>query len=351
MKVSVALLAAALVMTAGLAGCSGKKASGDVSAAAAAAAPVLFLNVTVGNHTYPYTSAHAVPIKPSGVTMATPSSGAPGNATASHSASNSSAAMGNMTHGNMTMGMDNASAPSGHAPLNVSVAFRASGIAAGKALSWMFDFGDGNVTGTLANATPTASAASSAASSASSSANQTTGNHTAGNHTAGAAAGATTKLPGMLDHTFTAVGTHNMTLTLRVAGLAPVTLTAPITVTAAMAMNATNATAYGPPPDPITLTGTITGVEGEPGDDTQTFDLKVPVKTMTLTMVFDDTTGQGAPDLDWSIKGPGGETGGGSNSGNEDPAVFAKPTLGTWTITITPFVAVETDYTITATFA
>ena len=275
MKASVALLATALLLTASLAGCGGKKGDSGTPAPVASAAPTLYLNVTVGNHTFPFTSSGSGSMSHASLSggnhSASSSSGNASHSGSSSSGSNGTLSHAGMGHGNMTA---NATGPSGAAPLNVTVTLGASGVPAGKALAWALDFGDGNVTGLLGSATHGATGSGSRSSSAASS---SAGNHTAsssaaGNHTGSppsgtaASAAATGKLPATLSHTYVAVGLHNVTFRLSVAGGAPVALHAGVTVLngTGAAGNATGAVKPGTVLGtvPLDQTGTLTGVQG-----------------------------------------------------------------------------------------
>ncbi|MHB1262091.1 MAG: hypothetical protein ACYC2H_10290 [Thermoplasmatota archaeon] len=334
MKVSIAL---ALMVSALFAGCTSSAGDADEPAhddLALAAAPVLYLNLTIGNETHRFTTATAA----AGSTSGSHSSSHGGNATGT-SASGTPAKSNSTTVGNATA--SNATAPGGLAPLNVTATLGAKGLPTGKAVSWTLDFGE---------------AAAKAGNATAGNATGASGNATKGNTTAKAAGPANgTKVPAALNHTYTEAGSYNVTFTLRVANGTPLVLRSLLTVTAS-ADNATgNATAFGPPPETIVITGSASGVLGEPfGTTDETFDLSVPVASMTITLDFDPggcAQGFCAQDLDWSIAGPGGESAEGINSGPEDPVTFELPTTGTWTVTIDPYAAIETGYTITVTFA
>jgi hypothetical protein len=236
-----ASLAAALLLTALLAGCS-KGGDSDGSAADAAAPLVLFLNVTAGNQTYRATGGAAPAHSGSGSASASASASATVTSTGSGSSSHGAhGAAGNATKGNGNV-TGNAT-PVGPAPFNVTVTVGASGLPAGKAFTWAVDFGDsGNATGnkTSHSASPTASTSASATGSAS-------GSKT--NGTSGATASA--KLPATLKHTYAAAGNHTIRFTLTVAGSAAVEAHAAVRVTAAANAtgNATGNATTVPPPE------------------------------------------------------------------------------------------------------
>lgn len=272
-KVSVAPLALAMLLLTALSGCSGTKDDGkaalqpSTSTPAAPVAPVLYLNVTVGNHTFPFTTA-AMPQAPS-------TTGHAGNATSS-SASATSHAMGNMT-------MD-AGAPSGHAPLNVTFAVGAAHLPAGQAVRWSLDFGE-----------------------------------SAGNASKAATAGANgTRLPGTADHTFTAPGLHNVTFSLRIGNGTAQTLTAGITVL--------NATVAGVKPGTVvgkvvldqsgTMTAAVQGVDcssSEGVSPSASFPWEFPAKDANGTAVAVKSVAieldQGSTNFDSSLHfiGPDGK--------------------------------------------
>jgi hypothetical protein len=325
-------VAAAVVLSLLFAGCTSSTSGGtDVDEEShddlgLAAAPVLYLNLTIGNDTHRFTSADAA--APSGA------SGSNGTTTI---ASNSTSAASNATAGNATAG--NATAgnstdtPGGDAPLAVSVTLGASKLAAGKNATWQLDFGaspavaDGN--GTAGNGTA--------------------GNATADNATESAPSVANgTKLPGEAGFTYTEPGTYEIEYVLRQGNTTLASMHVALVVGGSG--NATNATAFGPLPEPIVIEGSTSGLNGLPGSATESFDLTAPVQTMTITLEYNDRTGQGLEDIDWHITGPGGESADGTNSGYEDPATFELPTVGTWNVEIVPFSALQTAYTITVTF-
>jgi hypothetical protein len=305
---------------AALSGCADKKAS----AAAAddhgdeANAAVLFLNLTIGNQTFAFSSSSLT-----GNATGHATHGATGSATTTNTTASANTTAGNKTAaGNATV----PSGPSGPAPLNVSVTLGARNLPEGDdAVSWRLAFDDaGKVAAPAGNAT---------------------GNGT-GAKASGPANGTT--LPATVQHTYESAGLHNLTFTLLAGNTTLGTLRAAVNVTAAQG----NATAFGPVPDPIVIEGSAIGFGGE-GSSDETFELPTAVATMTITLEYTELTGA-APadnDLDWAIAGPGGESGGGENSGPEAPVTFELPTTGTWTVTIIPFVAVgPVDYTITVTF-
>lgn len=315
------------------------------STAPSVATPTLYLNITVGNETFRFTSAdasatgnasttssgNATTTVGSGNTTSPGTSTAPGNGT------------GNATGGNGTAGNGTASGPGGQAPHNVSVELGATGLP--ENVSWTLDFGadasaspgsTGNSTGNGGNGT---------------SGNGTAGNGTAGNGTSGSNATEQpsvvngTTFPATAEYTYQAEGVFTVVFTLVQGNATLASLDMDVTVTAP---EATNTTAFGPPPEPIVIEGSITGTFVTEEETDETFELPVPVASMTITLEFDGVTGQ--DDLDWSIEGPGGEEAAGANGGQEDPETFEDPTPGTWTVTILGWLALEADYTITVTF-
>ena len=76
-------LAAALLLTAVLAGCSSDKGDDAADGLDSSAAPVLYLNVTAGNQTYRYTSAVAASGTTSGAATVSASASATGSSTGS----------------------------------------------------------------------------------------------------------------------------------------------------------------------------------------------------------------------------------------------------------------------------
>ena len=331
--------AAALLVSALVSGCTSSSDGGldeaDLDNLSLESAPVLYLNLTIGNETHRFSTAPAATGTATG-----------GNSSTTTVTSGNSTAAGNATQGNATAGnaTGNATAVAGSGelggpvPLNVSATLGASGLPSGQLVSWTLDFGDADAQ--AGNATA---------------GNGTAGNATAGNGTSSQASGPSngTKVPATVEHTYTEAGTYDVSLAFRLANGTPQVLRATLTVTGAG--NLTDTTASGPLPEPIVIEGSTTGVDSEPsGNNDETFELLVPVSTMTITLDFGTIAcaqGVCGQDLDWSIAGPGGEEGGGANFGPEDPAVFEAPTPGIWTVTVIPFVAVDTSYTITVTFA
>lgn len=187
-------LAAALLVSSLVAGCTsssdggadlGDEAHDDLSLAA----PVLYLNLTVGDETHRFTSGGAGHAgHTSGSSGTTTISSA--NSTSSASAGSNGTATGNGTAGNATGGATGS--PGGDAPLAVAVALGASKLPAGTPTSWTLDFGSpkpasGNGTG-----------------------NSTAGD---GNGTAPGLANGTT-LPGEAGFTYTEPGTYEIEYSL-----------------------------------------------------------------------------------------------------------------------------------------
>lgn len=319
MRIHVAL---ALLVLSALSGCTSGDGDGDkeadLLASDEAAAPVLYLNLTVGDRTYAFTTGASG--------NGTGSGSASASATAANATGNStSGGAGNGTAGNATGNATDAGSdgPAGLAPLNVTAQVGASGLPAG-AVRWELDFGDGDGAAD-GNAT-----------------GNSTGNSTdGGNGTAARRTGGS--LPATEEHTYLEPGTYNVTLSVRVANGTAQTLVGALTVE-----EDTGATAFGPAPEPIVLEGTITGTFLTEDTNDETFELEAPVASMTLTMEYDTLTGE--EDLDWVIVGPGGEEHEGAEAGQEEPVTFEAPTPGTWTITVIGYLALETGYTITVTF-
>jgi hypothetical protein len=164
----VRVLVAAVLTLSLLAGCTASTKDGltttdpeheDLALAAAAAAPTLYLNLTVGNTTHRFTSAGAhadhSTTKSSGTTTV-----ASGNSSSSTTKTNGTAkanATANPAGGNASAGLG------GDAPLNVSATLGAKGLPATKT-SWAIDFGAtaapaaGNASGANATAKPAAPA-------------------------------------------------------------------------------------------------------------------------------------------------------------------------------------------------
>lgn len=196
-------VAVALLVMGALAGCSDKKdeddgvgddaVGGGPGTGAAATLPTLRLGITIGNQTSNFTSAGSAMVHGGHSTSSSHTMTATGNATG-----NATGVAGNST-GNAT---GNVTMPSGAAPLDVTFALSATGVANGTALNWTLDFG-------RAVGNPTANA---------------TGNATASGQRNG------TALPAMLNHTYTAVGDYNVTFVLRAGTLAAQSVRATIHV-------------------------------------------------------------------------------------------------------------------------
>jgi hypothetical protein len=197
------LAAAAILLSLLSAGCTsslGGKTSGSdpehEDLGIPAAAPVLYLNLTVGNTTHRFASDGSA----SGAGAAGGSSAS--NGTATLGSGNSTEAPANATAGNAT---GNASAGlEGAAPLNISATLEAKGLpqATASGLSWALDFG----------------ASAPASSNATEPAANATGNATDANATADATAPASsvngTSLPARADFTYTEAGTYEITASL-----------------------------------------------------------------------------------------------------------------------------------------
>lgn len=192
-------LAASLLLLSLLAGCSGDK-DGDGGPthddlSVPGSTTVLYLNMTVGNETFRFSSTDA----PANATHHA-STGTTTVASAPSTTGNSTAAKGNATKGNAT---GNLTQPGGNLPLNVSLTLGAKGLPAGKAITWTVGFGDGRAG--PGNATGSS------------------GNKTAGNSSATPDANGT-KLPAMANHTYTAPGTHAIVFVVRQGSTALATL-------------------------------------------------------------------------------------------------------------------------------
>src|SRR5688572_5540983 len=117
-------------LVSGCASSGGDAEDPDHDALSLEAAPVLYLNLTVGNETHLFSTASAGSISgPAGnaSTTTTVTSTATGNATA-----------GNGTAGNAT----DDGALGGKVPLDVSATLGATGLPAGASVGWTLDFGD-----------------------------------------------------------------------------------------------------------------------------------------------------------------------------------------------------------------
>lgn len=189
------LAAAAVLLSLLSAGCtsslSGASSGADTEKedlAIPATAPVLYLNLTVGNTTHRFASDGS-----GGLGVAKASSG---TTTAASTPGNSTAARANATAGNTT---GNASAGlGGDAPLNVSASLEAKGLPKATGLGWSLDFG-----------------ASASASNATEPAANATGNATDANVTGTASASVNgTSLPARADFTYTDAGTYEIKASL-----------------------------------------------------------------------------------------------------------------------------------------
>lgn len=317
--------------------------------------PILTLKVRVGNDTFDYTTAV---VHDHDGTMAN-SSASGGNATGNATGAPQGNSTGNQT-GNATGNAsanatvpDHAEVPGGLAPLNVSFEFAVKN-ATGPFL-WTLTYGDeaaapsGNATGnaTAGNDTSTNQTSTSSNTTAGNGTGNATDGTGAANQTMSGASGNTTN--GTLTHTYLEAGNYTVTFTVKLANATLVQLRAHVLV-AAGSEGGNDTAELPPPPETIVLTGTISGIAGEPGSAMRTFDLAVPVQTMTVALTYSDPGGQGLIDLDWHVTGPGGETEDGTNFGPEDPVTFEAPSVGTWNVEIVPFTAAQTSYTITVTF-
>lgn len=203
-----AALAAVLVA---LAGCTaGTHGAKDVGLGGDQG-PVLYLNVTVNNQTYRYSSAGddgggspsgsvsgSVTPGGNGTVQGNATSGnstAQGNATAGNGTATATGTYGNASAGNGGMG-GMPGVPSGPAPLDVRVEIGVAGLEEDLPVSWTFDWGEAAGTagnGSSANATASPGAAPQQARESGS------------------------QLPTRLEHTFTQAGHHTMSFGLKVA--------------------------------------------------------------------------------------------------------------------------------------
>ena len=321
------LLAAALLLTSILAGCSSGGEDG-LAADVSLAAPVLFLNVTVGDQTHRYTSAPAA--------AGTPSASASATVTVSSTAS--ATGSGNATAGNGTK----ASAASGEAPLNVSVTLGASGLPA--AFTWALDFGD--------------AAAGSAGGNA-------TGNATS-NGTKGSG-----PLPATVAHTYTEAGNHTLRFTLTPANGTSIDVRATVQVAAGNATGNGTGAALPPGSDLGTSTldqegelllGTYQPEGAEPVcgggvEGTATFDWAInatgpdgvtpaAVASFLVTLTPDDPSG--AQDADLFLLGPdGAEVGSGTGlTATESIAVSKGYPAGTYQIVVLGCTSIDLPFTV-----
>jgi hypothetical protein len=344
----VGFLVLAVLLNAGFAGCLAGKAGvgsedGHDLHAEDVALPVLELEMTIGNQTYRFTTAVAAPEVNASEEIDD------ANETANNTTSNPPAS--NET-GNATSSADNGTVsgsnePSGVAPVNVSYQISIKPEPAA-GFAWEFDFGEpipdagvagnGSTNGTASNGTAEGNGTANPG-------NATTNGTADGNATqAGIALGNTSVAS--LNYTYKTTGNFTPKLTVTLANGTTLDLMATLSVLAPVTAAANNTTSAAPKlPDPITLTGTISGVDGLPAKVDRTFALNVSVSTMTLTLTFASPY-----DIDWDITGPKGETHKGDEFGAEAPKTFTAPGEGTWKVTLTPFIAANTSYTIRVTF-
>lgn len=306
-------VAAALLLSAFVSGCTSSSDGGldlEEDDLSLEAAPVLYLNVTVGNETHRFSTAPATPV--AGAT-----GGNSSTTTVTSSNSSTATASGNPTQGNASKGNSTVGASTGElggaAPLNVSVTLGASGLPAGTSVNWTLDFGDsaakaGNATG-----------------------NATGGNATAGNRTSAKAAGPAngTKVPATVDHTYSEAGNYTVSLSFQVGNGTKQMLRAPLTVTAG------NETAGGLAPG--TVIGPAPVLDGEGSftyglvvlcDEAASFDWVIPavdeatgapvaLADLVVTLSGDDTN----RDSDLEVYGPDGELIGSSTGGTSAETV------------------------------
>jgi hypothetical protein len=194
-------LAAALLLTTVLAGCSGSRDDDGAPQGGAPAAPVLFMNVTVDGQTYRYTSGGGANGTGNGTLSATATAtiGSTG-ATATGNATGGPTGAGNSTGSGVNVTGNVTDRPSGQAPLNVTVTLGGTGLPA--SFNWTLDWGDQGAA---------------------------SGNATAGSGGNGTAANATgnlarrgqetgSRLPATLNHTYQAAGTYTIRFSLAAAG-------------------------------------------------------------------------------------------------------------------------------------
>jgi hypothetical protein len=224
--VAVAALAVAAVA---LAGCTAGTKGGAKLGADDEPLPVLYLNVTVGNQTYRFSSdslGGGNGSSPSGSLSASASgtsgsvqgnatsgnSTAQGNATAGNGTTSATGTFGNMSAGNGGSGGSGGlpgGVPGGPAPLDVRVEAGVSGLEADLPVTWTLSWGDAAGTqggNASANATASPGAAPQQA--------RETGS----------------SLPARLQHTYTAAGRHEIAFALQAAGAAERTVSAGVVV-------------------------------------------------------------------------------------------------------------------------
>lgn len=194
-----AFVASALLLTALLAGCSADKDKDDGAAttdpphddlATPAPSPVLYLNVTIGNQTFRFSSDDLA-------TRPAPSSATNGSVTISSSNTTSPGPTGNAT-GNATSGSNATAAPSGPAPLEVAFELGARRLTNTTGLRWTL--GDAERSGNPGNASGNGTAQG-----------NVTGNASASDP--GAATGQ--NLPATVNRTYNTTGTYQVTYVLR----------------------------------------------------------------------------------------------------------------------------------------
>lgn len=326
-------VAAALLVTTILAGCSGADKDADAADAldpshedlAVAPSVVLLLNVTVGNETFRFTSGN-LSLPP----------GSAGNGTTTVASGNSTTAAA----GNATAGSGNATAdpgmPSGPAPLNVTFELGAQQLTNKSGLRW--SLAARNLAAAASNATGNATGNSSAAE--------------------GTATGMT--LPATVDRTYNESGAYEVTYSLQRGNKTLATLDVTVTVA-----NGT-ATVQAPVDIPFTVEGTITlGTQGNNGcGATGSIDIGehewdlTAVSSITKIVVHMDL-GSTNVDSDIYLLDPAGvEIGGsedfnqpgvGSGSPTEDFEVEGPLPPGLYSFLVTGCVGIEAEYTITAT--
>lgn len=156
-----------------------------------------------------------------------------------------------------------------------------------------------------------------------------------------------TSLPATVPHNFTASGSFNVTYTLT-DGFEQKAYN--------LTINATGGVATPPTQGPIQLTGTVTcallivaSAHIDGGDNTFTVE---PGQTrMTITLAYDDPTGEGVNDLDITITSPGGDSEVSEEVGPEPPLVFEGPEAGEWTSAVLGYsCAGQADYTLDIVF-
>ncbi len=81
----------------------------------------------------------------------------------------------------------------------------------------------------------------------------------------------------------------------------------------------------------------------------QTFDVAVDGRYHALRFTMDADDGLQGADLDWTIRGPGGESHSSDAIGNESPKQFDLPSKGAWTVTVHCYTSFgDNDFTVTA---